>query len=151
LRSLKFAFPGNKRQWVFPKVRPTGNGERGRPACLVSATFRRLRAKKNRREDVKNPKNHFRPFYSGNQLSSKPFQPESHKTIFRIFREIFEGYRGEGVADFISSALPRQVQPGVVPVSPALFKLSALFFKPTQGDSKRFEPKKKNIFLCLAS
>jgi hypothetical protein len=45
---------------------------------------------------VKNPKNHFRPFYSGNLLSAKPFQQELHKTIFRIFRKIFGGYRGEG-------------------------------------------------------
>jgi hypothetical protein len=53
-----------------------------------------------RGEDVKNPKNHFRPFCSGNLLSAKPFQPESHKTIFRIFREILGGWVGEGVADF---------------------------------------------------
>jgi PAS domain S-box-containing protein len=51
---------------------------------------------KSLRKDVKNPKNHFRPFCSGNLLSAKPFQPESHKTIFRIFRKIFEGTRGRG-------------------------------------------------------
>jgi hypothetical protein len=47
------------------------------------------------REDVKNPKNHFRPFCSANLLSAKPFQPESHKTIFRFFREIL-GWWWEG-------------------------------------------------------
>jgi hypothetical protein len=73
------------------------------PRLFSASVIRRVpQAKKNRREDVKNPKNYFRSFCSGNLLSAKSFQPESHKTIFRIFRKIFGGIRGEGVADFIS-------------------------------------------------
>jgi hypothetical protein len=85
----------------FPKGQAERNGERGRPACLLLRHSASSACQKNWGEDVKNPKNHFRPFCSGNLLSSKPFEPKSHKTIFRIFRKIFGGYRGEGVADFI--------------------------------------------------
>jgi hypothetical protein len=64
---------------------------------------------KSRREDVKTPKNHFQSFCIGNRLSSKPFQPESHKTIFRIFRKIFGGTRGRG--SLISFPVEHPAQP----------------------------------------
>jgi hypothetical protein len=86
----------------------------------VSASFGVVCGPKNRREDVKNPKNHFRPFCSGNLLAAKPFQSESHKTIFRIFRKIFGGIRGEG-----SMISPPNPNPNM---SPSDNQLYSLFF-----------------------
>jgi hypothetical protein len=104
MRSLKFGFSGTKRQWVFPKVRPKGNGERGRPACLL-LRHSVCGPKKSARRCEK-PEKSFSTVLQRQPIVSHSVPQKTRPWHFSDFSRNFRGYPGEGVADFTLNPNP---------------------------------------------